>query len=63
VTNLEVDSRAVVPFYSKRGTAEQWIKFPGVWKHSVRKVRLEIESRGARGYITGRAKTENGNSG
>jgi hypothetical protein len=26
VTNLEVDSRAVVRFYNKRGTAEQWIK-------------------------------------
>ena len=26
VTNLEMDSRAVVHFYNKRGTAEQWIK-------------------------------------
>ena len=26
VTNLETDSRAVVRFYIKRGTAEQWIK-------------------------------------
>jgi hypothetical protein len=26
VTNLEVPSRAVVRFYNKRGTAEQWIK-------------------------------------
>jgi hypothetical protein len=26
VTNLETDSRSVVRFYSKRGTAEQWIK-------------------------------------
>jgi Transposase DDE domain group 1 len=26
VTNLETDSRAVVRFYHKRGTAEQWIK-------------------------------------
>jgi len=26
VTNLETDSRVVVPFYNKRGTAEQWIK-------------------------------------
>ena len=26
VTSLETDSRAVVRFYSKRGTAEQWIK-------------------------------------
>jgi hypothetical protein len=25
-TNLETDSRAVVRFYNKRGTAEQWIK-------------------------------------
>lgn len=26
VTNLETDSRAVVWFYNKRGTAAQWIK-------------------------------------
>jgi hypothetical protein len=26
VTNLETDSRAVVRFYNKRGTAEQWIQ-------------------------------------
>jgi hypothetical protein len=26
VTNLETDSRAVVRFCNKRGTAEQWIK-------------------------------------
>ncbi|HUE02782.1 MAG TPA: transposase [Bryobacteraceae bacterium] len=26
VTNLETDSRAVVRFYNKRGTAERWIK-------------------------------------
>lgn len=26
VTILEADSRAVVRFYNKRGTAEQWIK-------------------------------------
>ena len=26
VTNLETDSRAMVRFYNKRGTAEQWIK-------------------------------------
>jgi hypothetical protein len=26
VTNLETPSRAVVRFYNKRGTAEQWIK-------------------------------------
>jgi len=25
-TNLETDNRAVVRFYSKRGTAEQWIE-------------------------------------
>jgi hypothetical protein len=25
VTNLESDNRAVVRFYNKRGTAEQWI--------------------------------------
>ena len=26
VTNLEADNRAVVRFYNRRGTAEQWIK-------------------------------------
>jgi len=26
VTNLGTDSRAVVRFYNKRGTAKQWIK-------------------------------------
>ena len=26
VTNLATDNRAVVRFYNKRGTAEQWIK-------------------------------------
>jgi hypothetical protein len=26
VTNLDTDNRAVVRFYNKRGTAEQWIK-------------------------------------
>jgi hypothetical protein len=26
VTNLSLSSRAVVRFYNKRGTAEQWIK-------------------------------------
>jgi len=26
VTNLETDSRAVVRFYNKRGTAERWVK-------------------------------------
>ena len=26
VTNLTAESRAVVRFYNKRGTAEQWIK-------------------------------------
>jgi hypothetical protein len=26
MTNLETDNRAVVRFYNKRGTAEQWIK-------------------------------------
>jgi hypothetical protein len=26
VTNLKTDSRAVVRFYNRRGTAEQWIR-------------------------------------
>ena len=26
VTNLQIPNRAVVRFYNKRGTAEQWIK-------------------------------------
>ena len=37
VTNLETDSRAVVRFYSKRGTAEQWIK---EGKQAVKMTRL-----------------------
>jgi hypothetical protein len=28
VTNLSLPSRAVVPFYNKRGAAEQWIQEP-----------------------------------
>jgi hypothetical protein len=37
VTNLETDSRAVVRFYNKRGTAEQWIK---AGKEAVKLTRL-----------------------
>jgi len=37
VTNLEVPSRAVVRFYNKRGTAEQWIK---EGKQAVKMTRL-----------------------
>ena len=37
VTNLEADSRAVVRFYNKRGTAEQWIKES---KQAVKMTRL-----------------------
>jgi hypothetical protein len=37
VTTLETDSRAVVRFYNKRGTAEQWIK---EGKQAVRLTRL-----------------------
>ena len=37
VTNLETDSRAVVRFYDKRGTAEQWIK---EGKQAVKMTRL-----------------------
>jgi hypothetical protein len=37
VTNLEMDSRAVVRFYNKRGTAEQWIK---AGKEAVKLTRL-----------------------
>jgi hypothetical protein len=37
VTNLETDSRAVVRFYNKRGTAEQWIK---EGKQAVKMARL-----------------------
>ena len=37
VTNLEVASRAVVRFYNKRGTAEQWIK---AGKEAVKMTRL-----------------------
>jgi len=37
VTNLETDSRAVVQFCNKRGTAEQWIK---QGKQAVKMTRL-----------------------
>jgi hypothetical protein len=37
VTNLETDGRAVVRFYNKRGTAEQWI---GEGKQAVKMTRL-----------------------
>jgi hypothetical protein len=37
VTNLETDSRVVVRFYNKRGTAEQWIK---EGKQAVKMTRL-----------------------
>jgi hypothetical protein len=37
VTNLDTDSRAVVRFYNKRGTAEQWIK---EGKQAVKMTRL-----------------------
>lgn len=37
VTNLETDSRAVLRFYNKRGTAEQWIK---AGKQAVKMTRL-----------------------
>jgi hypothetical protein len=37
VTNLEADSQAVVRFYNKRGTAEQWIK---EGKQAVKMTRL-----------------------
>ncbi|MBV8361399.1 MAG: transposase [Deltaproteobacteria bacterium] len=37
VTNLTASNRAVVHFYNKRGTAEQWIK---EGKHAVAMTRL-----------------------
>jgi len=37
VTNLDTDSRALVRFYNKRGTAEQWIK---EGKQAVKMTRL-----------------------
>jgi len=39
VTNLETDGRAVVRFYNKRGTAEQWIK---EGKQAVKMTRLSV---------------------
>ena len=41
VTNLETDSRAVVRFYNKRGTSEQWIK---VGKQAVKNDPAELPS-------------------
>ena len=40
VTNLEADSREVVRFYNKRGTAEQWIK---EGKQAVKMTRLSCQ--------------------
>jgi hypothetical protein len=40
VTNLETDSRAVVRFYNRRGTAEQWIK---EGKQAVKMTRLSCQ--------------------
>ncbi len=40
VTNLETSSRAVVRFYNKRGTAEQWIK---EGKQAVKMTRLSCD--------------------
>jgi len=45
VTNLETDSRAVVRFYNKRGTAEEWIK---EGKQAVNMTRLSWGALGAR---------------
>jgi hypothetical protein len=45
VTSLETDSRAVVRFYNKRGTAEQWIK---EGKQAVKMTRLSWGAPGAR---------------
>ena len=40
MTNLEADSREVVRFYNKRGTAEQWIK---EGKQAVKMTRLSCQ--------------------
>ncbi len=45
VTSLETDSRAVVRFYNKRGTTEQWIK---EGKQAVKMTRLSWGALGAR---------------
>jgi hypothetical protein len=42
LTNLETDSRAVVRFYNKRGTAEQWIK---EGKQAVKMTRLRWDEK------------------
>jgi hypothetical protein len=52
VTNLEADSRAVVRFYSQRGTAEQWIK---EGKQAVKMTRLSchrFRSKGVRLWLS-----------
>jgi hypothetical protein len=43
VTNLAADNRAVVRFYNKRGTAEQWIK---EGKQAVAMTRLSCPASG-----------------
>jgi hypothetical protein len=37
--------------------------FCGLWKHIALKARLDLEIRGGRVYVSGRVKTENGDSG
>ena len=57
VTSLETDSRAVVRFYNKRGTAEQWIK---EGKQAVKMTRLSWGAGcplGVAGRCPGRSRT------
>ena len=49
VTNLETDSRAVVRFYNKRSTAEQWIK---EGKQAVKMTRLRFRSNEVRLWLS-----------
>jgi hypothetical protein len=52
VTHLETDSRAVVRFYNKGGTAEQWIK---AGKQAVKRTRLSchrFRSNGVRLWLS-----------
>ena len=48
VTNLSLPSRAVVRFYNKRGTAEQWIKES---KEAVKMTRLVSSIPGQRSAL------------
>jgi len=63
VTNLETDSRAVVRFYNKRGTAEQWIRETDPADPAERNAWLKTAHSPATAILTLRPKVSTGVSG